>query len=74
MVDLTFTCQKCNRIFCTETVDTQKLPKEIWFVSGPSICDNCKEIEKSEKRNKKLESLLKPTLKEKIKKWIKNCI
>jgi hypothetical protein len=68
-------CEKCGSSYAPKTKDVNFDTKTgIWLGQSANICDNCKEIEKSEKRNKKLESLLKPTLKEKIKKWIKNCI
>lgn len=48
---------------------------EFWFINSPNICDDCKQQEKIDKRDKKLQALLKPTLKDKVKKWIKKiCI
>lgn len=76
MID--FDCEKCSKRFTPSTREDIKMNNqtgEIWFVSGPSICDDCKQQEEIDKRDKKLQALLKPTLKDKVKKWIKKiCI
>ena len=75
---LHLTCEKCgNRYSPSIREDIKMNPKtgEFWFINSTNICDDCKQQEKIDKRDKKLQALLKPTLKDKVKKWIKKiCI
>lgn len=73
---LSIKCEKCGNHY-TPREDIKMNPKtgEFWFINSPNICNDCKQQEKIDKRDKKLQALLKPTLKDKVKKWIKKiCI
>lgn len=75
---LSIECEKCGNHYTFSSTDRVKMNTktgEFWFINSPNICDDCKQQEKIDKRDKKLQALLKPTLKDKVKKWIKKiCI